>query len=146
MQGMCYYFWTENILHLESAIMVLWSPDTCKCVLKLNDSDFSLNQIVKTCPAHTSIDVNTVLAVVFDENHLKNDTMTALKNTVPEITETDREGHVRLKRDEVSFQFEGKAPNRTLRITTKTDISAYEQAIKDEVASQTDAVVDVGVG
>ena len=113
--------------------MVTWKPDTCGCKLELDNTDFSLKRIIRVCPDHTVMADNP-LSVVFDENHLKNDTMTALKS-VPEITYTDRDGKVRLKEGEVSFHFEGRAPNRTLRVTTKTDISAYEQQIKDEVAA-----------
>lgn len=120
--------------------MVLWSPDTCKCVLKLNNDDLSLNQIIKTCPAHTAIPVTDVLATVLDENHLKNDTMTVLRDTIPEITTRDEKGNILLKRDEVSFEFEGKAPNRTIRVITKTDISEHVAEIQDQIP---DAVVDV---
>lgn len=112
---------------------LLWSPDTCKCVYKLQYDDavdpvvHTLQQLIKSCPDHQG----EQLDVVFDENRLKNQTMGAIKDTVPELTTTNTEGIKMLKPDAVSFRFEGKAPNRTLRIITKTDISAHEQAIKD---------------
>lgn len=118
-----------------------WSPDTCECTFRLEYDDtvqnpqYNLKEVIRTCDNHSHLAPQDELVSAFDENHLKNETMTALKNTIPEITETDEQGRVRLKDGEISFQFEGTAPNRTLRIISKTDISAYEQAIKDEVAA-----------
>jgi hypothetical protein len=121
---------------------LLWSPDTCKCVYKLQYDDavdpivHTLQQVIKSCPAHQG----EQLDVIFDENRLKNQTMAVLKDTVPELTTTDRDGNIILKRDEISYRFEGTAPNRTLRIITKTDISAYEQEIKDALANRVDVI------
>lgn len=120
---------------------MIWSPDTCECTFRLEYDDtvqnpqYNLKEVIRTCDNHSHLAPQDELVSAFDENHLKNETMTALKNTIPEITETDEQGRVRLKDGEISFQFEGTAPNRTLRIISKTDISAYEQAIKDEVAA-----------
>ena len=134
---------TEAFVYLESTIIIImktmtYSPDTCGCILKLEYDEtlvnptYTLKEMVKTCNAHTVLATDDEKrAVVFDENHLKNDTMTALRDNVPELLDEDG----RLKRDEVSFQFEGTAPDRTLRIITKTDISAHEQEIKDQVES-----------
>ena len=117
---------------------LLWSPDTCRCQYRLQYDDavepiqFTLQALIKSCPAHEG----EQLDVIFDENRLKNQTMTAVRDNVPELTEKDSEGRTRLKNGEVSFRFEGRAPNRTIRIITKVDISAHEQAIKDQVAAE----------
>jgi hypothetical protein len=127
-----------------------YSPDTCDCVLKLEYDEtvanptYNLVEMVKTCQAHTVLPTDTEKRdTVFDENHLKNETMTAIKDNVPELTETDKDGNIVLKRDEVSFEFEGKAPNRTIRIISKVDISSHEAAIKDQVDAATTTTVDV---
>lgn len=148
MQGSSYHIRTTSFIHLESTIVktLLWGPDTCGCRIRLEYDEtqanpvFTLKEMVRTCNSHMGLATDTQKSdTVFDENHLKNDTMSALKS-IPEITETDAEGHIKLKEGEVSFQFEGAAPNRTLRIITKTDISAYEQQIKDEV-NQVDVIL-----
>ena len=126
----------------------VWEPDTCGCVLKVEYDNaaspvvYTLKEMVKTCAAHTVLATNTEKKnTVFDENRLKNQTMKALRDNVPELQTTDEEGNIVLKANEVSFKFEGTAPNRRIRITTKVDISAYEQAIRDDVGSQ---AVEVG--
>ena len=126
----------------------VWEPDTCGCVLKLEYDNavspvvYTLKEMIRTCNAHTVLATdNDKKNTVFDENRLKNDTMKALRDNVPELQTTDEEGNIVLKANEVAFQFEGTAPNRRLRITTKMDISAHEQAIRDDVGSQ---AVEVG--
>lgn len=68
---------------------MLWSPDTCVCIVDYDVSNETIISVIRHCPEHTFLRDDVLLIALLDESRRKNGVFAQALAIVPGLIEED---------------------------------------------------------
>lgn len=135
--------------------VIQWSPDTCECVLEYEydtedtktNKTFTGRNVISACPRHSgAASPNATFGQVLADNNVKNNTLRAIMDNFPALTEVrdpdNPEDGVRLKSGAVSYVLRlDRVYELTIPDLTQAEKDQAQSIINSEVGDKDKVVI-----